>query len=526
MNVESESLFIERMGSVMRAKYSLLLALLLPVFVFPACAHRGRCCVPAAGSTPLESFLPMVERGSTVPDAAGVGSVADVDQALGHGAPELHYFALDSQTCQCRAAANSTLGNLFKSERRKVWKTAGKHHKHGDIAKLDVLTAAELEARNNSAATALKLYYGLASGEFKLSLSRRGLAEFRDIDKKLGELRRRGVQIPFDASDFQRQQTNLEMNQVELELEIMQANFQLRKLLGLDSQDVGARIWPTDPMIVDIQPMDATAEVQIGLATRPEIRLLRGLNQTLDMHSLMALRQMFGGVNGLLGTSDSKTCKLKVVFSHPLKDKHNELAERRGQLARYTSQREQELSAEIQESVATIEYRLREIALAKALVDEWQHRLGDLEKERASGKSSFVDITGARLKLLDAQGALVKSIASWKAALVQLKELQGRLIDECGGLCVTALPTVVDGGMIESAPPDVAPQKSEEVPAPQPPLETDASRARGLQPQPVTPVEGPVAPIESKVPESQPLETYGSREGVVRRVLFSGNILR
>jgi outer membrane protein TolC len=323
------------------------------------------------------------------------------------------------------------------AERRSLQAGASPHHglSEEDQLRIRALRASELEARNKSASGALETYYSIAEAEANLSILAASLAEIDDAASKIKRLRGQGMQIPFDDSEFARQRIDLIDRQTELELKVGQLNAQLVRLLGLQTTDPEARIWPATDWKVAVEPIDMDAAVQEGLSLRPEMQFLATLPRYINVNTLGVTRQIVSGASGLLG-SQSKFTGLMELFG--LRDlfgrgeaKERELPVRRRQLADFTQQRRLEITSEIQQGVRTVEARLREIAIAKQQAQAWERRIAELRGKQKIDEASFAEISSARLKAFQAQSDETHRVVGWKIAQAKLKEAQGKLVLEC-----------------------------------------------------------------------------------------------
>jgi hypothetical protein len=196
-----------------------------------------------------------------------------------------------------------------------------------------------------------------------------------------------------------------------------------------------ARIWPATDLSVNVQPVDFEAAVQDALALRPELAMLRRLRSTLDTGSLAGARQALSQVNALLGSPAEAPCVFSPLGLHTAlvkrKVANRELAQRRQQLAIYQRQREQQIADQVRDAAATVEARLRQIALSKETTQRWDTRIAELQDRSTTGGATFAEVVAARLSRQQAQSDLTGQVAAWKIALVRLKEAQGLLVAEC-----------------------------------------------------------------------------------------------
>lgn len=416
---------------------------LLPIIVAAGCAHchpahSARACYGGYATAALEQTLAELAPQGFDFDISEVGSPGEVDRALGRQfPPNARYFALAPETCQCLAVANSTQGNSMAAERRSVQARASQHHglSEEDQVRVRALRASELEARNKSASAALESYYQIAEVEANLSIIE---ASLRELDKGLDDvkrLRKQGVQAPFDDSELTRQRVDLVGKLTDLTLKVGQLNAQLVRLLGLQTTDPNARIWPTADWKVATEPIDMQAAVDEGLALRPEMQFLYSLQGSLNEETLNVVREVVAGAAGMLSTQSKFVGLIQMLGLHNMcgrrQAKERELPIRRRQLADFTEQRRLEITSEIQQAVRTVETRLRQIAVTKEQMQNWDKRIDELQRKQRIEQASFADLTAARLKSFEAQSDQTRYVIGWKIAQVKLKEAQGRLVLEC-----------------------------------------------------------------------------------------------
>jgi len=394
------------------------------------CAHSKRhAAAPAVQTAGYE--LPPIERGRVTavpPDVAQATDGEEVPTAptAGHS-----YVALSAAEAQCLAIEYSTLGNLLDRERRAVgMNDLKKCAQPARCAVLIVLHAAAREARNKNSADALKLYYGLAEVEAGLDAVAASEPILADLLAKADELKAADLERPFDRTEFERQQLALASRRADLEIKQAKMNAQLRALLGLPSTPNDAYFWPTEPLSVSTTPLDAEEEVGYGLATRPQLVALRQLPNCGAVDGLDAVRELLGGAHSGLGL---KT-KLAALKLHRLCDGTSscEPCARQGQLAELRESRENTIAGEIRAAVVGVVARRRQAALAQEQLESRRVRLSQLEELRETGGANFIDIATAKLHVVEAEQAVVSAVAELKRAEVELHELEGALVAECG----------------------------------------------------------------------------------------------
>lgn len=408
------------------------------------CAHRAvhhaqSYQAHSQTSATLEQTLSPTTPQAIEIDDRQIDSLDQVENVTTRGQrPPGEYHALSRHTCQCLASRASAHGNTLAAERRALAATASPHGlSDEERLKLRVLRATELEARNSSASVALKVYYHLAEAEANRLIVARSLKDIDDALAGVLRMRQHGLQIPFDDSELERQRLDIRDKQIELESQIDQLNAQLTQLMGLATDEPRPRIWPTTDWTVVVAPVDLDAAVREGLELRPELGLLASLRRSLRTETVGVARGVLGGASGLLGTQTKFTGLISLLgmreFIGQRRSNRLELPERRRQLDNYTRQRRNEITSEIQQAALESQARLRQVAVAKAEVQSWRRHLDALAQKARIDEATFIDLTRARLKRLQAESDEIGQITGWRIALVKLHEAQGRLVAECDG---------------------------------------------------------------------------------------------
>lgn len=385
--------------------------------------HRSggsSCCSGSAASHWVEEALPAVERGTMAWDAT-TGSPGPAATA--------HYYALTPIECQCMAARAAPLASLMVRERGVS--SGGSRHDRAAPLRSQVLTGAAAELQNDAAGTAMQLYYRLAEGEAKRNVLDRVGHELDQMLDRIAQLHRQGLQIPFDASEFERRKVEVRSQTEDLELSLTQGNHELRRLLGMESHEPGVRFWPDTKLSAEFVPMDIESEVQRGLSQRPELNVLRLLVWSLDRDTLDLTRSYLRAANGLLGEAAPGHALLVRCLMPALIDR--EIAARRGQLLDLRGRREREIGEQIREAIETYHARVRQVQLAVERSHAWDQRLADLNKLNTTGGTNFAEISVAKISRLQTDAQTIEAISAVEQARVHLRQLQGELAIECCG---------------------------------------------------------------------------------------------
>lgn len=409
--------------------------LLLMAAVVIGCAHRQpRAITVATSARPLEAMLP-ASLVHPLPLSGyydrQVGTHDEVEQQIRSSSPvPAAYRALSPEQCQSLSVKASSEGNRLATERRVLIATASPHGlDEQERLKLQVLWAGELEARNHSAAAALTLYYRIARAEANRPILRKSLAEIDDALAKVDRLRTNGLSVPFDDGELRRQRLELLDRQLSLTSQLDQLNAELVQLIGASTSEARPRLWPATDFTVDVAPIVLDQAVALGLATRPELRLLASLQSSLSARNVGVTRGVVGGPTAIAMMSIAHFCKL----IKQCRTNRRELPTRDRQLAERYDERRRELTAEIQQAALEVMARLERIALEKEIVASWQSQREKLSRQKQIDEATFIDLTHARLKLLEAESAEIEQIIDWKLAHVKLTESQGLLVAQCLG---------------------------------------------------------------------------------------------
>jgi hypothetical protein len=404
------------------------------------CAHHGGWVCRLQPPQPLlPDVLPASERALTEPT---LPDPAVFNRAIGrnpvNGVP---YRALAEPEGQCLAARASSLANSLDLKRQQIADQAARSHSHSKKAQElaeaqeEILYASALEARNQSAGTAMEAYYRLAQVETQSSGLLLSFAELEDTIRQTEDLVAQGIHPPVELETLRRQRHGLQSEGVQLKARIDQLNVSLRRLLGFDINCEDFRFWPAIVWCHVYTPIDIDAAVSVGLANRPQLVLLRSLVEQLSAGNQPAVVQMLGASNGLISMAAKpplcpKVAMLVNALCGPSKEEG--LEETCRQLNQTLADTEHQVSSEVRHAVLAAEAQLRLAILAREKVVSWQRDVRDLLERKETGAASFAEISKAKLELLRAQSDYVREVMTWKLSLVAVRQAQGLLVQECG----------------------------------------------------------------------------------------------
>jgi hypothetical protein len=340
------------------------------------------------------------------------------------------YHGLTEAECPCLAARASTLGNLLDQKAQSVSQRefkcqlkAGKASEQSFI----VLQLAADEARIRSAGEAMEAFYHLVEAEGRRPLLLLGLKEVNESVKRAEELQAKGLPSPVEISTVRKQLIDLRSDEVNLRIAILQLNARLKVLLGLPSSDYS--LWPQADLKVVPEETDINLAVDYGLHHRPDLALLESLADGLDSNSRTVASEALGVLSPLLSEPSSSRCLASLLAG--LDDSKSQSVQQ--QVQTLLEDRRKQATHEIRQAVGLVAYRVQLVILARQKVENEEKRIKELEEKKAKGLDAEGELTIARLNLYKAQGEQLREVVNWKIARAQLRQAQGRLLEECPG---------------------------------------------------------------------------------------------
>ncbi|MFL5342674.1 MAG: hypothetical protein ACJ8F7_21285 [Gemmataceae bacterium] len=407
-----------------------LLGTLAVLLGLAGCSSR-QCAAPTSRA---EVSLPPTTRGRV---EANLRNLPSLPQRDGLPTPEPlqipPYRSLTAAQCQCLAVEN-TVPALLHDEQAGL---AGPRKSHTAEVRRTILAYVAAELRNRAAGSALELYYRLAEAEGKVELLGQSIVELSRAVRETQDMARQQLKPPVALDVWTRQLLTAQGDQTQAEMTIDQLNGQLKQLLGLlDAEEW--RIWNPELYDVTDQPIDVEAAVAEGLATRPELNLLRYLINELDAASVPAARDVLQSVHPLLGMSRGGSVLAKVTLILRVSPVgHNEAEVRREQLTAYLAEREAVVADEICQATGGVKAHARLAALAWAREKSWQEKLAEVRGRQKQGLASLAEMSSTSMDLFKSRGEVISEVMAWYIAGVKLRQAKGLLVYEClgGGPC-------------------------------------------------------------------------------------------
>jgi hypothetical protein len=345
--------------------------------------------------------------------------------------PSPGYYQLTADECRDLACRNSAAANLIESS---VVVEAGgclPHFAGRDAVDYLRITAADYlsrEARNRSAAAALTLYYRIMELELKADVLTNSAEEVDALLKSATALDDQGFKAADEVFALKKKRVELTGEAARLRSGIGRLNAELKSLLAIDPGTPGL-ILPADQVKVVPDPLDPQLAVQVGLANRSDLNLIRSVTNAVDVRTLGAAKRVLAGLVPVLGAVSRPTGEPSVLS--PFVDgvaKAEGCAVRR-QLAGLLQDREREAAKDIRSAVDEWATARDLVAVARKKFELDTQRVDDLKKRSETGAAVEVELRRARLELLKTEADLISAVVAWKTADVKAREAMGLL---CG----------------------------------------------------------------------------------------------
>jgi hypothetical protein len=275
------------------------------------------------------------------------------------------------------------------------------------------------EASNRAALNALEQYFQLADVEGRATVMRRSLPVLDELRKTVKESRDKGLQVPVELDELERQRATLLglMNQAEMGGQLLEID--LKRRLGIDGKSK-ARLQPLGPFPVVETTLNTEELVQVALETRADLRLLRSAYHGLTPETLPSVRQLLQERAGIPNIPTgprfltNKTMNLGIDMGFTA-----DLEVRRQQLADLILERERSTADEVRAAAATFSSQTQLVALAR-----W--RAESLNKKSEEQKNQGMILPKlAQIEVFRAEADLITSVMTWHQARVRLNAAQG-----------------------------------------------------------------------------------------------------
>jgi hypothetical protein len=376
---------------------------------------------PVWPNQPLLADLPLVERIVPPPDVTAAGEPSAP-------LPSPGYYQLTADECRELSCRNSSAANLIESSVVVEPGCFAHLTARDSIDYLRVTAATHLsrEARNRSAAAALTLYYRILELELKADVLANSVQEVDALLKSAATLEEKGFKAADDTHTLKKQRVELTGEGARLRSAIAKLNAELKSLLAIDPGTPGL-ILPADQVKVVPDPLDPQLAVQVGLANRADLNLLRGVANAVDVRTLAAAKRVLAGMVPILGAVSRP-----VETASPLSPFVDGMAKAEGcavrkQLTNLLHDREREAAKDIRSAVDEWTTARDLVAVARQKFELDTARVDDLTKRSNIGDAVQAELGKAKLDLLKTEADLIGAVTAWKVADVKAREAMGLL---------------------------------------------------------------------------------------------------
>ena len=339
------------------------------------------------------------------------------------------YRQLTAAGCQRLAIANAPfaddLDRHSENEAPSHAKLMKKAAKFAEVSCLVRGHAAD-ELRNRAAAEALEDFFKLAEAEGQFDLLSAAGAELRTQLADAEKAEKAGLKDRADMPALRRKLLDIEAQQSKLEAGAGALNASLRTRLGLAANDP-LPLWPSDPLKVKPDDVDASPAVATGLHYRPDLnalRVLAGGGGAGDMTNAVLT-----GINPLLAKLKPDN-PLVLLFSPFAKEPARQRAAMSARVAGVLAARERQAEAEIRAAAITLRGHRAAVAARSLDVRAVEARIAELQKTQAAGVNVAADLVTAKLDLFKAKGELLSGVVEWHQTEVKLRQAMGLLVRE------------------------------------------------------------------------------------------------
>jgi hypothetical protein len=354
------------------------------------------------------------------------------------------YRAISAAEVQCQAASTSpeaallldekqALGRLFSAAPAK-WQL--EQHSVTSLQQ-KVFKIAAVEARNRSAAEALRLYYRLAQAEAGQTVLAESFSRLSDGLDRSRRLIEQGFLPSSATAPLEQQHTQLEVQQVTLDQTIGKINAGLKASLQFDEPG-DWKLWPRTDLTIPVEPLDIEAAVSIAHANNARLYLLQTLRDNFCYENASVIRGLLGQLNPMLGNESGADALGPLAWigdwlhPHQGPDRPADYAARRRQLDELIGQQKRSIRLQVTQAIESMNFAARRSALSRTELLNWERQVETLERSEVVGQADYGEVLEARLSLLRARSDLTERMIDWHLAHVDLREVQGMLSAECG----------------------------------------------------------------------------------------------
>jgi hypothetical protein len=354
------------------------------------------------------------------------------------------YRGLDVSTCLALARSNSPIGRALQARAAALDAGTATHPVLGGARGIEarnylagLLAYEAAEARNRDAGEALRRLFQLAQAEAELTIADGSLAEVRAALARAEEEVRRGLPAQDARNSLRRQEIDLRALRVDALAAIERLNLALKAQLKLGFPADNWRIRPAVDWVSSPVPPDSATAVAIGLATRPQLLLLRSLVSGLDESTRAVAEGALSALAPLIGVASPSLHplaeKLLVVGAQLAHEEPAAVTSLRIQAHELLAGREQAVALDVREALVAAQAGATRVAIARTRYLERKHELARVDEQVRHGMATAFDATAVRLELLKARSQWVDDVIERDVQLVKLEQAQGVLAGAASG---------------------------------------------------------------------------------------------
>ena len=386
----------------------------------------------------VSTTLPPVPADDRLPDPLQTAAThPPLDAPKVDPAPR-NYRGLDLRDCLSLAARNSPLAAALDAKRSALACDTGRHQlgPDGSKARSNRLlgTALALQAdeiRNQDAGKAGETFFNLVRAEAQEVIASRSQANLQAALGTVHIQSGRGLPVQEIENRLRREEVELRAKRAKLSESIDRLSLVLRETLGLAPADAD---WVVRPLI-DWQAGTAIPEaevaVAIGLANRPQLRLLRTTILGIEQGSLPVAGQVLSTIYPLLGPAASGISYVELTVAAIAAKVHKTeplaVTQLREQTRGVLAWRERAIAAEIRDAVLAVKYQAQQVSVARDKYALRAAELKRLEEKAGHGLTPSLELATARLDLFEAESLWIDQLIELRVQEIRLQQAQGLL---------------------------------------------------------------------------------------------------
>jgi hypothetical protein len=406
------------------------------ILTFAGCHHGEPRALTS--DVPTQTILPVVAADEPVLDLPQMPYTQPAVPPPARNPAFWTQRGLDLGECVTLAAWNSPAARALDARRaalaceRQQRRADPSHAKNQASELLETALALQAdEIRNNDAGDVAEIFFQLAQAEAQEAIARKSQNELAAALRASHAQVERGLAVQDVDNGLRRQEVELRSKRLKLLEAIDRLSLSLREKLVLAPEEGDWLVrplidWRTIPDLPDEE-----SAVSIGLASRPQLRLLRHILHEIDHSSLAVAQQLLATIHPLLGIitpGPSHVGMTVIAIAAGLHGREPEAVSRfRSQVQSALASRERAVAAEIRDAARGVHYHIDSIPVARERYGLRADELSRLQTKAGRGLTPALDLSTARLALFEAESQWIAAIIDLKVQQVRLERAQGLL---------------------------------------------------------------------------------------------------